>query len=311
MVKLQAVALTMPWMDSSRKANYMNRRRFLSLAAVLSLSQYLRADSPRTMRIGVTRSIFQDTDDNTVQASIKRFKEVMERETEIASDSTTVPDIWTMAADLMQQKLQLGVACGHEFAWCREKYPTLEPLVIAVNQDRYVRVHILANTKSSARDFADLAGKSLALALHTKPYCRLYIERVCLARGRDWEKYFGTVSRTANLEDALDDVVDGDADCALVDGVGLGRFKIRKPVRFAKLRDVASSEPFPSSLAFYRPRAVPADTLDRYRDALLRLPQTPDGKQIMLEWRLTGFENVPDDYNQALRNIAKLYPPPS
>jgi hypothetical protein len=31
----------------------------------------------------------------------------------------------------------------------------------------------------------------------------------------------------------------------------------------------------------------------------------------MLEWKLTGFENVPDDYNQALRNIAKLYPAPS
>src|SRR5262249_27611286 len=153
--------------------------------------------------------------------------------------------------------------------------------------------------------------KSLALALHTKPYCRLYIERSSLARGRDWQKYFGTVSRPANLEDALDDVVDGAAECAVVDGVGLGRFKARKPVRFAKLRDVASSQPFPASVVFYRPRAVPADTLDRYRSALLRLPKTPDGKQIMLEWKLTKFENVPDDYDQALRNIAKLYPAPS
>jgi len=289
----------------------MNRRKFLSIAAALSLSQYVRADSPTTMRLGVIRSIFQDTDDNTVRASIKRFKELMERETEIAADSTTIPDIWTMAADLMKGKLQLGVACGHEFAWCRQKHPTLEPLVIAVNQDRYVRAHLLVNTKSSARDFADLAGKSLALALHTKPYCRLYLERACLARGQDWQKYFGTVSRPANLEDALDDVVDGAADCAVADGVGLGRFKVRKPVRFAKLRDIASSEPFPASVVFYRPRAVPADTLDRYRDALLRLSGTPDGKQIMLEWKLTKFENVPDDYDQALRNIAKLYPPPS
>lgn len=286
----------------------MDRRKFLSLAAALSLSQYVRAGSDTTMRIGVIRTIFQDTDDSTVRASIKRFKGLMERETEIAADSTTIPDIWTMAADLMEKKLQLGVACGHEFAWCREKYPTLEPLVIAVNQEPYVRAHVLVNTKSKARDFADLAGKSLALALHTKPYCRLYIERSCLARGQDWQKYFGTVSRPANLEDALDDVVDGASDCAVVDGVGLGRFKARKPVRFAKLRDVASSEPFPASVVFYRPRAVPADALDRYHDALLHLPGTPDGKQIMLEWKLTKFENVPDGYDQALRNIAKLYP---
>jgi ABC-type phosphate/phosphonate transport system substrate-binding protein len=293
------------------EAPAMNRRKFLSIAAALSLSQCVRGDSPSTMRIGVIRSIFQDTDDSTVRASIKRFKGLIERDTEIPAESTTIPDIWTMAADLMQKKLQLGVACGHEFAWGREKYPALQPLVIAVNQKPYVRAYVLVNAKSSARDFTDLAGKSLALALHTKPYCRLYIERACLARGRDWQKYFGTVSRPANLEDALDDVVDGAADCAVVDGVGLGRFKARKPVRFAKLRDVASSEPFPASVVFYRPRAVPADTLDRYRDALLRLPETPDGKQVMLEWKLTRFENVPDDYDQALRNIAKLYPAPS
>jgi ABC-type phosphate/phosphonate transport system substrate-binding protein len=283
---------------------------FLGAAAGVLLGTASSRAASQTVRIGIVQSIFRDTEEKNVRASIKRFRRQMERETGVAGDSMTIGDIWLLAERLEAEKLELGVAFGFEFAWARKKYGDLKPMVIAVNQDRYIPAHIIGRAGSGMKDFDALKAKSLAVPAHTKEYCRLYAERECQARGRSMSTFFGKLARPDNLEDALDDVVDGVVDAALVDAVGLHRYELRKPVRFAKLADVARSAPFPASAVFYHPGGMEPRTVDRFRRALLRLPGTADGQQTMLEWRITGFEEVPDDYNQALDNIASVYPPP-
>ena len=39
--------------------------------------------------------------------------------------------------------------------------------------------------------------------------------------------------------------------------------------------------------------------------------RTAMGRQLMTLWKLTGFEEVPDDYERTCAEIGKAYPPPA
>jgi ABC-type phosphate/phosphonate transport system substrate-binding protein len=234
----------------------------------------------------------------------------MEQDTGHQGDSVVVPDFVDLGEQLAQGKLQLGVFHGFEFAWARQKHPKLRPLVIAVNQRRDVRAHLVIRAESPIKDFAGLQGKTLAVPEGTKAYCRLYLERKCQKAGRDVKAYFGKTTAPANSADGLDDVVDGMVQVTLVDGVSLERFQVGKPARFAKLKELEKSVVFPPTVVAYIDGEVPEATLEPFRKALLNLHTTAKGKQILLEWKLTHFEPVPKDYEQALTDILKAYPPP-
>jgi ABC-type phosphate/phosphonate transport system substrate-binding protein len=267
------------------------------------------AAGPRVVRTGIVDTLFRDTPRSLVDSSIEGFKALMEEETGVKTESDTLPDIWVLGEQLENGKVQLGVCNGYEFAWLRQKDTSLRPLVIAVNQQRDVRAHVLVRANTGINDLAALRGKSLAIPLHTKSYCRLFLERECLKAGQDMEHYFSKFTAPANLEDALDDVVDGAVDAAVVDTVGLSRYRHRKPARAAKLKEVAASPTFPPSAVIYRPGGMDQETLASFRKALLRFSQTAPGRQILQEWKLTGLEPVPKNYEAGLDAIAKIYPP--
>jgi ABC-type phosphate/phosphonate transport system substrate-binding protein len=262
-----------------------------------------------SVHVGLLKSMFRDVPEQKVKASVEAFRALMEKDTGHKGDSVVVPDFGNLAEQLARGKLQLGVFHGFELAWTRQKHPKLRPLVIAVNQRKDVRAHLVIRADNSIRDFAGLQGKALALAKGTKAYCRLYLERLCQKAGRDVTGYFGKTTTPTNSADALDDVVDGVVQAALVDGVSLERFQVGKPARFAKLKELQKSVVFPPTAVAYVDGAVPEATLEPYRKALLNLHTTAKGKQILLEWKLTHFEPVPKDYESALTDLLKVYPP--
>ena len=130
----------------------------------------------------------------------------------------------------------------------------------------------------------------------------------------EWKKepanFFAKITNPANVEDALDDVVDGVAQVCVVDGVSLDCYKRRKPGRFAKLKIMRTSEIFPAAVIAFRTAILDDAMLARFRDGLLNANRTAFGRQVMTLWKLTGFEQVPSDYDQTLSEIVKIYPAP-
>src|SRR5207244_6848780 len=62
-------------------------------------------------------------------------------------------------------------------------------------------------------------------------------------RSSDLKTFFPKITSPENTEDALDDVVDGVVQAAVVDRAGLEAYKRRKPGRFNRLKEVARSQP--------------------------------------------------------------------
>src|SRR5207302_7781062 len=100
----------------------------------------------------------------------------------------------------------------------------------------------------------------------------------------------------------------GEVEATIVDGVGLDCYKRRKPGSFAKLHLAQSSETFPAAVIAYKPGVLGEATLQRFRKGLMQAHRSILGKQLLTMWKLSGFEVVPEDYEETLANIVKAYP---
>jgi ABC-type phosphate/phosphonate transport system substrate-binding protein len=298
---------------------YGHRTPILGALALLALvwgtySSRLTAENHSThtgaVRIGMIHSLFNDIPEATVVAMMQPFSALMEAQTGVSGQLVACGDASNLGQQLMEDKVQLGVFHGIEFAWARLKYPELRPLVIAINQDRYLRACLIVRADSKVTNFADLQGKVLALPQQTRDHCHLFLKHRCLDCKKEPASLFAKITSPANAEDALDEVVDGTAQASVVDGLTLECYKRRKPGRFAKLKIAQPSEPFPAAVVAFRPGILDEAMLTRFRDGMLTANRTAMGRQLMTLWKLTGFDPVPPDYDQALIDIAKAYPPP-
>ena len=269
-----------------------------------------RSTHPGTVRIGVISSLFNDVPKATVMAMMQPFAAMIKAQTGVSGELVPCGDADNLGQQLMDDKVQLGVFHGIEFAWARQKYPELRPLVLAINQQRYLRAHIVVGADTKASTLGDLQDKTLALPIQTWQHCHLFLRRRCLEFKKEPANFFAKITKPANIEDALDDVVDGVAQVCVVDGVSLDCYKRRKPGRFAKLKILQSSEIFPAAVVAFRTAVLDDVMRARLRVGLMNANRTALGRELMTLWKLTGFEQVPPDYDQTLTEIVKAYPAP-
>lgn len=265
-------------------------------------------DRDGKLKIAIVGTQFNDVPAPLIQLSIQPFQALIQSETKVPGEFEVVENANELAEQLAASSVQFGVFHGVEFAWARAKHPDLKPLAIAVNQHRQLRAHLMVAKESTAAQFVDLRGKSLAVAKGTRLHCRLFVAKPCREMGHEPKDFFSEIVRPANTEDALDDVVDGEAQAAVVDGVALDCYKRRKPGRFVQLRELSQSELFPCSVVAYHAGRVDDTTLKRFRDGLIRVNQRPGSKPVLMLWKMTGFEPIPADYEQMVTDIAKAYP---
>jgi len=195
---------------------------------------------------------------------------------------------------------------GFEYAWAREKQPGLRPLALAINVHRYPTAHVVVKRDNPVKDIAGLKGQSLTVPSSSPGLVYLFLERKA---GAKLDDFFAKVARPDNIEDALDDVVDGIIQVAATDRAALETLKRRKPARFAQLREVAHSQPFPPPVIVYQDKTLDDATLRQFREGLLGAGRKEKGQTMLTLFRLTGFEAVPADFDKILADTRKAYPP--
>jgi ABC-type phosphate/phosphonate transport system substrate-binding protein len=262
------------------------------------------------VRIAMVRTLFRDTPESLIRVMMQPFAALMESQTGLPGKLVSGGDAAKVGQMLAEDKVHIGVFHGVEFAWARQKYPEIKPLMIAVNQSRILQAFIVVRGDAAPASLADLKGKTLALPRCTREHCHLFLEHRCQECGLEPSGYFSTTTLPPTIEDALDDVVDNIVQAALVDGVGLKCYERRKPARFAQLKTIASSEIFPAAVVAYHPGTLDDATLTRFREGMINANKGALGRQFMTLWRLTAFEPVPTDYEQTLADILKTYPVP-
>jgi ABC-type phosphate/phosphonate transport system substrate-binding protein len=286
----------------------------LALAGSLTPGLSAPATSPlpnAIVRIGLVGTLFRDTPEPMVQLMIRPFKSLLETQTGVTGQVIAGGDADSLGRQLKEDQVQLGVFHGVELAWARMKVPELKPLLIAVNEQHFLRAVLVVRKDSPVVSAADLHGKPIALPRLSREHCRLFLERRCARRSCKAESSYEEVTAPCDVEDALDEVVDARVAGAVVDTVAFDVYTKLKPGRSAKLRTLQQSEPFPCAVVAYIPGALPDSLLERFRDGMIGAKQTIRGRQLLELCRITRFEAVPAEYEQMLADIAKAYPPPA
>jgi ABC-type phosphate/phosphonate transport system substrate-binding protein len=175
----------------------------------------------KTVQIGLVKSLFRDTPESLIQVLAKPLKTLMEAQTGLTGQLQVAGDANNLGQQLHEAKVQLGVFHGFEFAWARQKYTDLKALVIAVSSNRVLHANLVVHRDSKAECCADLKGTTLAIPRTSREHCHLFLERRCPGAGEAPRKFFGCLTTPATIEDALDDVVDGMAQAAILDSLSL------------------------------------------------------------------------------------------
>jgi ABC-type phosphate/phosphonate transport system substrate-binding protein len=261
------------------------------------------------IKIGMVSSLFRDMPEPLVTAMMRPFGALMQSQTGVAGELVQGGDACHLGKLLAEGKVQLAVMHGVEFAWAKQQFPRLTPMMIAVNQTRNLHACVVTRKDDKINELADLHGKKIGFPKHSRQHCHLYFERRCVGGDVTTQKVFADIDSPANAEDALDDVVDGITPAAVIDSVGLDCYERRKPSRFGMLKIIQTSEAFPAAVVAYVPGTLDEDTVNQFQHGLMNAKQTAMGRQFMMLWKLTAFEPVPANYEASLVSIAKAYPP--
>lgn len=269
------------------------------------------ARQPDVIRIGMLKSMFREVPAAMFQAMSVPFQTVMEQQTGLKGQLLVVDSADELTKRLGDRDIQLGAYHGFEFAWMKLKQASLQPLMLVSSNPAVLQsVVVVANT-SAATNICDCRGQTLALPKGGREHSRLFLARQCRKHGCTVQEFFPSSNWSPSLEDALDDVVDGISQVAIVEQSALQSFQRRKPGRFAKLKALSTSEAFPPSVIAYHEGALETTTLQKFRDGMMTANKTTIGNHLMSLMKINGFEPVPANYDQRLAEIVRAYPPPN
>ncbi len=265
---------------------------------------------PSVVKIGLVDTITRGIPLSWTQLAMRPFKALMEEQTGMSGEVITGGDSLSLAKDLNDNKIQVGVFHGHEFAWAKQKYPKLKVIALCVNKTQQARVLLIVKASSKASCSADLKGKVIAVPRMGRAPCRIFLERRCVKPGTLPEKVFSRIDTPFLTEEALNDLIDGEVDAAVVDGAGWDEFRAKRPALVRSLRVIAESEPFPCGVIAYCPGQLSEAKVHKFSAGLVSAPTTQRGRDTLRMLRLTSFELPPTNHDSLLDAIAKAYPAP-
>jgi hypothetical protein len=264
-------------------------------------------DDPEILHIGLVDALVKDLSPGRKSLLAKDFPDLVLEFTGLKSQTIQGDGPFDAARKLAEGKWHLTVLPGVEFAWAQAKDPKLRPLLLAINQQRAVHALLVAKKDSPLTGFADLKGKAVHL-LKSREHCQLFTDK---SAGGKPQEFFGKVVPAKNVEDALDNVLRGKVQAAVVDNVDLDVYKSIHPGRYDRVKVLAKSEPFPATVIAYYQGALSEGILKKLRAGMLKANESEKGKEAMADVRITAFEAVPEDFSQLLSSIAKAYPAPA
>ncbi len=285
-----------------------------ALAALLAMSG-ASADGRQAkigvLRIASTGTLSGKADSAKEKAGAETLRQFIKDETGLENEILGQVSWQELADKLAKAQLHIGVFQGHEFAWAQAKHPELKALALGVNGQRLSVVSVMAHRDNPAADFAGLRGQNLAVPAASRSFVRLFVDQQSGGDGKKADAFFSKITTPDEIEDALDDVVDGKVQAAVIDQSALEAYKRRKPGRFNKLKEVAHSHPFPPIVVAYYGSTLDETTRRKFKDGLLSAARKEKGELLLTLSRLSGFEAVPEDFATVLAETRKLYPAPS
>lgn len=261
------------------------------------------------IHIGVLPTMSRGAKPQMAAALKEPLLEEVEAQTGVECQFDVVLTLNEMRRRLRDGRLHFALCHGHEFAWMKLRDPQIKPLMIAAPMHRPIKVFVVVSNSSPAREICDLRGKMIAMPKNSHATVRLFANRECRCDDETPFAFAKEITKPENPESALHDLYDGAVDAAIVDGAGMQSLEERYPARAKHLRVLKESEDFPLPVVVYREGILSAEMLRHFQEVMEKTHTTGMGRQFLNLMQSTGFEAVPLDYEERLKDFVKRYPP--
>jgi ABC-type phosphate/phosphonate transport system substrate-binding protein len=278
------------------------------LVAILGTSP--AGSQEEKIKVAPNESLFPGMSAERLSKAARPFKSLLEHSTGFTGDVVPGGEAFDLANKLKKDAVQLGIFSGVEFAWAKEQNPKLEPLVICVNEKKTVKACLIVRADSKIKKTDDLRGQTLAQPDEVRPHCHVFLERQVVPADTTPKKFFKKIATTADVEEALDSVIDGSVQAAVVDSLAWGSYRDAKPGAAKRLRVLMETSDLPPSVIAYQSGRFNAAQLKNLRDGLIKTKDTRKGKDLLQQLRLTSFQAVPADLDKQLAAALKEFPTP-
>ena len=285
-------------------------RLMLPLAMLLLGSVSIHAAEPKPeLKIGMVSGMFRDVEPGMVQALAKPFRDLMSKQTGFSGDVEIFDDALSLTEKLKDNKLQLGVFHGFEFAWAKQKCDDLIPLVITQPPGGKVQALVVVHRDSKIKSLADLKGQSVMIHRGAKAHTLAFLEKARTGFADDVATPKFQIKLTP--EDVLNNISSGDDQAALTDIGTMEGYRSLQPGAFKTLRVLELSEEFPPAVVAYRKGTLTEAEATQIRKGLSGAAKTASGKMLMTLWNLKGFTAADEAYTKSTDEILKAYPVPA
>jgi ABC-type phosphate/phosphonate transport system substrate-binding protein len=264
--------------------------------------------SAQTISVGVPPSLMQDLSIGQKKFLNDEFPAMLKEFTGYDSKLAAHDSIGQVGKMLDEGKDQFAILQGVEYGWLKAKHPDIQPLVIGIYHVTRPKAILLAKKDDAAKSIADLKGRPIALLKAGKEFIQLFARKEA---GGDPKQFFGKILETSNAEIALDGILLGKVAAAIVDQASLDNYKDVNPGRFARLRVVEESAPFPPMAVLYIPSKVAPEIVEKFRGGILNANTSSKSRDAMATFKITAFEAVPAEYANWVAESVKAYPEPT
>jgi ABC-type phosphate/phosphonate transport system substrate-binding protein len=223
--------------------------------------------------------------------------------------SGTQPDLLKTAAKLRSGQVHVAAMTGLEYGWLRDLAGRgLQPLVISNAGLRTGESEQLI-VREGGKQLQELRGAKLAVFAKPYPSAHIYLRQLQRARGSDFLS--GRTAVLSNASKALQAVLSGGADAAIIDTYTLQGYQRVFPGQAARLRIVDRTKSYPMVPVVGFPQhmnRIRAGLWGEVQTELTRVHTNPRAAAFLEVWRVRGFNMPPGDYDRSAAQAAKDFP---
>ncbi len=263
------------------------------------------ADEKEVIQLGMPESIFQGIPEWQRKLGVGPFLKMMKQQTGFDGNVNFAPDAMTLAEMINGGKVHIGVFQGHEFAFAKNKYPELMPIMVA-SPLQPSQAFCVVRWNCKAQNIGGLMHHKISLPPIHRDYCEMFLAKQKEDHMKG--KTFAGQLTASEAAEAIQDVIDEKCGCTIVDCATINFFQRVYPGQFKNVKILCQSDPLPNGCIVVKKDALNGQMIAKIRQALMNAPNDPIGKPMLATWKLKGFEKVPDDYDLQLKKVLKTYP---
>ncbi len=182
-----------------------------------------------------------------------------------------------------------------------------EPAFVKTRQGKVSsKFHLLVRTDLPHSGLADLKGKRLAVLKHNDLGMIFLNTQLLKAKQPEASLFFGQIQEKSKESQAILAVFFGQADTCLVSEIGFNAMVEINPQVGKKLAVLSSSSELVETVALFR-RGYEKAYQDRVIRGILKLKDSPRGRQLMMLFNFDGLTTLKDDQLESARRLIAEY----